>query len=122
MDALAGGRPGFWGTVVRWLRRAGFVDEAQLSARAFCRLEDELFRLPWVEGIVARGFAHPPDDHGPRKEAYVEVVSFERPDPGMRRDVDEAVGRVNRRFGTRLSVHVVEQGRLTAVLRPGARV
>jgi hypothetical protein len=117
-DVLAGFRAG----VVRLLRRAGFISETQLYARAFRRLEYELFRMPWVEGVVTRGFARPPGEHRRRKEADVEIVSLETPDDTMRREVDEVVVRVNRRFGAGLRVHVVGWRRLNTDLRAGDHI
>jgi hypothetical protein len=104
---------------VMLLRRVGLIDDAQLYARAFRRLEHELFRLPWVEGVVTRGFARRTGDHRRRTGAVVEVVSLDPPDDAMRREVDELVVRVNRRFGVGLSGHVVGWKRLNTGLRPG---
>jgi hypothetical protein len=114
-DVLTGFRAG----VVRLLRSVGLIDDAQLYAMAFCRLEHELFRLPWVEGVVTRGVARRTGDHRRRTGADVEVVSLDPPDDAMRREVDELVVRVNRRFGVGLSGHVVGWKRLNTGLRPG---
>jgi hypothetical protein len=104
---------------MRMLRVLGVIDETQLYARAFSRLQNQLFRLPWVEGVVARGFARPPDEYGRCGGATIEVISADEPDSAMRLEVDDLVLQVNHHFGTSLSVKLVKPGRLNATLRPG---
>jgi len=85
----------------------GIINDAQINAHAFSRLEAELFRLSWVEGIATRGFALPSDYHNYRKESHVYVLTSEMPNVEMHKDVEEIVVEVNRRFGTNLKVACV---------------
>ena len=74
------------------------------NSRAFCRLQDDLFRLPFVGGVLIRGLGRLSDDRPARDENSVQVVTTEAPDDAMRQEIGEIVDRVNRRFGTHFRV------------------
>jgi hypothetical protein len=86
------------------MRFLGFLDDAQIAARAFCRLGDDIIRMPWVTGVVTPGFARPPVNHAHPKAVPVLVLTSVPPDDAMRRTVGEVLAGVNRGFGTHLKV------------------
>jgi hypothetical protein len=93
----------------RWIRWVGILDDSQIAEKAFFTLEDDLIRIPWVEGIAARGVARPRDGRASSNDIPVLVLTFAPPDDVMRRAIGEVTAGVNRRFGMRLEAILVQR-------------
>jgi hypothetical protein len=91
------------------LELLGMRRVAHINAKAFSRLQSELFRMPWVKGVEARGFARPSVGHTPRTDGCVYVIASQTPRIEMRQDVERIMSGVNRRYGTNLRASVVER-------------
>jgi hypothetical protein len=96
------GQTGILSLLRKFFRAAGLIDDSVTGARALSRLEDELFRLPFVEGVVVQGFTRSPDGRLFSDEILVQVVTSAAPDELMRHAIEAAVHRMNRRSGLKM--------------------
>lgn len=92
-----------------FLKALELIDDAEIKARAFERLQQKLLRLSGVEAICTYGFAKSLNKPVPKSEVNVFVIVSEFPPGILKQDIDKIVLGVNHRYGTSMKVFIANR-------------